>query len=104
MPFPASAFRSRVLGLLGLCGLALGQTACAHPVAVEPSVVVHARLGGPVYGSVHVPIVGPVYGPPPVLIVPPPRVIHAPPRAWVPPGHRHHGHGHGRWHERRWGY
>ena len=68
-----SLMRSRAATLMGVCGLALMQAACAHPVMVEPSVVVQARLGGPVYGSVYAPL----YGPPPVVVAPPPM--------WGPP-------------------
>jgi len=53
-----SFVRSRTVWLLGVCSLALVQTACAHSVAVEPSVVVQARLGGPVYGSIYAPLYG----------------------------------------------
>ena len=102
---------SRPALVLGVCALALTQAACAHPVVVEPSVVVQARLGGPVYGSIYAPL----YGPPPVVVAPPPPVWLAPPPtvvmpygAWVPPGHRHrHWHGrhqdHDGW-ERREGF
>lgn len=101
-----SLIRSRTAAVLGVCGLALMQAACAHPVMVEPSVVVQARLGGPVYGSVYAPL----YGPPPVVVAPQPMWVGPPPlvvspRAWVPPGHRHHHH---RWHgqglDRGWGH
>ena len=101
-----SFFRSRTLALLAVCGLALTQAACAHPVVVEPSVVVQARMGGPVYGSVYAPLYGSpsvvVTAPPPVWVAPPPRVWMAPsavvmPPAWGPPRHRHwHGQGVGR--------
>lgn len=97
-----SFVRSRTVWLLGVCGLALAQTACAHSVAVEPSVVVQARLGGPVYGSIYAPL----YGAPQVVVAPPPAVWVTPQRvvmpygAWVPPGHRHHHHhGYGREYE-----
>ena len=65
MPSVLSLLRSRATLLVSACGLALMQTACAHPVMVEPSVVVHGRIGGPVYGSVYA---GPLYGPPPVVV------------------------------------
>jgi hypothetical protein len=90
---------SRAIALLGLLGLALTQVGCAHPLAVEPSVSVHSRIGHfPVYTQIGVP--GPViYGPPPRVIYapPPPRVLYSP-RVSVP----FHGWGHG--HERRWGH
>ena len=66
-----SLLRTRAAVLLGLAGLALSQTGCAHPVVMEPSVVVRGRLGGPVYGAV-------TYGPPPVWLPPPPPVVMAP--------------------------
>ena len=101
-----SFVRSRTVWLLGVCGLALVQTACAHSVAVQPAVVVQARLGGPVYGSIYAPL----YGAPTVMVAPPPPVWVAPPPvvmpygAWVPPGHRHHHHhGYGREYEHGWG-
>ena len=100
-----SFVRSRTVWLLGVCGLALVQTACAHSVAVQPAVVVQARLGGPVYGSIYAPL----YGAPPVMVAPPHPVWVAPPPvvmpygAWVPPGHRfHHRHG-GRHDGHGWG-
>lgn len=99
-----SFFRSRSLALLGVCGLALTQAACAHPLVVEPSVVVQARLGGPVYGSVYAPLYGPppvVVAPQPVWVAPPPPVV-MPYGAWTPPGHRHH-HWHGQGLNHGWG-
>ncbi len=100
-----SLIRSRAGMLLGIGGLAMLQAACAHPVVVEPAVVVQARVGGPVHGSVYA---GPVYAPPPVVVAPPawwfaPPPVVVSPRHWGPPGHRrHHGwHGHGR--EQGWG-
>ena len=93
-----SLIRTRTLALLGACGLTLTQVACAHPLVVEPSVVVQARIGGPVYGSVYAPLYGAppvVVAPAPVWMAPPPPVVLAP-SAWMPPVHRHHGHGH--WH------
>ena len=94
---------SRPAALLGVCALALTQAACAHPVVVEPSVVVQARLGGPVYGSIYAPLYGapPVMAPPPVWVAPAPVIV--PYGAWVPPGHRYR-HGHGRHQEHEgWG-
>ena len=98
--------RSRTAALLGACGLVLTQAACAHPMVVEPSVVVQARLGGPVYGSIYAPLYGasPVMmaPPPPVWVAPPPPVV-MPYGVWVQPGYRH-GHWHGRGHDRDgWG-
>jgi hypothetical protein len=117
-----SLLRTRAAGWLGLAALALSQAGCAHPVVMEPSVVVQGRIGGPVYGSV---VLGPtVYGPPPVVVGPPPlwlpppppvvmapRVLSPypvypayPPQAYARPwrGERHgHGHGHG-WGRRGW--
>lgn len=91
-------------GLL-MCSLLLGltQVGCAHPVSVEPSVVVHSRVGHfPVHAQIGLP--GQViYTPPPRVIYapPPPRVVfvpreHAPVYGW---GHGHDGHQRG--HERR---
>jgi hypothetical protein len=98
-----SLLRSRALSLSGLVALGLAQTACAHPVWVEPSVVVHARVGGPVHGTVY----GTVYGPAPVVVAPPaiwmPPSVVVPARVYMPApapiyryGHRseHRGHGH----------
>ena len=88
--------------LLALSGLALGltQVGCAHPVAVQPSVVISSRIGhAPVYAQIGLPAPVVVVPPPRVVYVPPPRVFHAPPvylpaPAW---GHGHaHGHGHAR--------
>ena len=100
-----SLIRSRAAALLGVCGLALLQTACAHPVMVEPAVVVQARVGGPVYGSVYAPL----YGPPPVVVAPQPAWIAPPPvvvspQMWgPPPGHRHHHGWHGQGLNHGWG-
>ena len=109
MPTVLSLFRSRAAAVVGVCGLALMQAACAYPVVAEPTVAVHARLGGPVYGSVY----APVYGPPPVVVAPQPMWGPAPavvmaPRMMVPPpayyGHAHRWHGQGFNHGwgRRW--
>ncbi len=104
-----SVVRSRGAMLVGVVAIALTQAACAHPVMVEPSVVVHARLGGPVYGSV----VAPIYGPPAVVVAPRPVYVAPPmwgppqvtvsPWGWGPPTHRHHHrwHGQGRDHGHR---
>ena len=90
---------SRAIALFGLLGLGLTQVGCAHPLAVEPSVSGHSRIGHfPVYTQIGVP--GPViYGPPPRVIYapPPPRVLYSP-RVSVPV----HGWGHGQ--VRRWGH
>jgi len=85
--------------------LGLTQVGCAHPVYVEPSVVVHSRLGHfPVHAQIGVP--GQViYAPPPRVIYappPPPRVVYVP-RVYAPvygwgPGYD----GHQRGHERRY--
>lgn len=106
--------RSRVATLMGVCALALLQTACAHPMVVQPQVAVQARWGGPVYGSVYA---GPMYGPAPVVVapqpvwMPPPAVVMAPRVMLTPPAHyapsHHHGHGHGQgfnhgWSRRHW--
>lgn len=101
-----SLLRTRAVWLLGMTGLGLAQTGCAHPVWVEPSVAVHARVGGPVYG----PAV-PMYGPSAVVVtqapvwggvhapayMPPPRVV-VPAPVYRPGwwgGHHEHRHGHG---------
>ena len=104
MPSVLSFVRTRTAMLAGVCGLALMQAACAHPVMVEPSVVVQARLGGPVYGSVYAPI----YGPAPVVVAPQPMWVAPPPMGvapWgmVPPGHRHHHRWHGQGLDHGWG-
>lgn len=99
MSFFLPWIRSRAAALMGACGMVLLQTACAHPVMVEPSVAVHARFGGPVYGAVYA---GPMYAPPPVVVMPQPlwlppapAVVMAP-RMSPPVGYApHHGH---RWH------
>jgi hypothetical protein len=93
-----SLLRSRLALCASVCGLALMQTACAHPMVVEPSVVVQGRIGGPVYGSVYA---GPVYGPSPVLVAPQPLWVPAPtvvmpPRVVVPPV-GYHGPRHPHW-------
>lgn len=102
-----SLIRSRAAALLGVCGLALMQAACAHPVMVEPSVVVQARLGGPVYGSVYAPLYGPppvVVAPQPMWVAPPPAVMLAP-RIGPPMGYypRHHHRWHGQGVDHGWG-
>lgn len=75
-------FKIRSRKALFMCSLVLGliQVGCAHPVFVEPSVIVHSRIGQfPVHAQVGFP--GPViHAPPPrVIYAPPPRVIYAPP-------------------------
>ncbi len=100
----------RKLALWGGLALGLAQVGCAHPVVMEPQVVVSSRIGyPPVYGQVHVP--GPVVvmpQPRPIYMPPPPRVVYAPPVYRPPPGwaygrrhderdkHHRHEHGHGR--------
>jgi hypothetical protein len=98
---------SRALALFGLLGLGFVQVGCAHPVVIEPAVVVSSRMGHyPVYAEVGVP--GPViYAPPP-----PPRVIYVPqvygPVYGVGHGHDRRHWGHDRRHpsrdEGRWGH
>lgn len=104
--------RSRAATLVSVCGLALMQTACAHPVVVQPSVAVQGHLGGPLYGSIYA---GPMHAPAPVVVAPrpvwvlppptvmPPRVM-LPPPAYHPPRHhrwRGQGFNHG-WGRRGW--
>ena len=95
---------SRAMALCGLLGLGFAQAGCAHSVAVEPSVVIHSRIGHfPVYAQVGVP--GPViYHHPPRVIYappPPPRVVYVP-QAHGPAYSWGHGHERRRWgHERR---
>lgn len=84
---------SRKALLLGSLMLGLTQVGCAHPIFMEPSVVVHSRLG-------HFPIQAQIGGPGQVLVAPPPRVIYLPPPPqviYVPQIYRqapgwHHGH------------
>ncbi|WP_108375569.1 hypothetical protein [Limnohabitans sp. T6-5] len=105
----------RKLALWGGLALGLAQVGCAHPVVMEPQVVVSSRMGyPPVYGRVHEP--GPVAvmpQPRPIYMPPPPRVVYAPP-VYAPPVYRpgpgwayggnrderdwrhRHEHGHGR--------
>lgn len=110
-----TVLRSRVALALGLLTLALSQAGCAHPVWVEPSVVVQARVGGPVYGAPVGAVHGGLYAPPPVVVVPaaplwmpPPPWVMAPrmlpPRAMPHgrPGWRGEHHGHERGHG--WGH
>jgi len=62
---------SRKALLMGSLMLGLAQVGCAHPVMVEPSVVVHSRMGhAPVYAQERVPV--------PVWVIPQPRVIYLP--------------------------
>ena len=100
---------SRKALLLGSLMLGLAQVGCAHPVMVEPSVVVHSRLGHfPIQAQIGVP--GQVlYAPPPRVIYlppPPPRVVYAPQIYRPAPGWQH-SHGHDRRDDRsdggRWG-
>ena len=99
---------ARALWLLGLLGLGLAQTGCAQPIWVEPSVVVQARVGGPVYGPAM-----PMYGPSAVVVAQAPvwggmpAPVYVPPRVVMPapvyrpgwwggyPGHHHHEHDRG---------
>ena len=108
--------RTRAALWLGLAAMALSQSGCAHPVMVQPSVVVQARVGGPAYATAHGTV---VYGPPPVVMAPapiwlppPPPVVMAPPMVlpapYPPHAHyrplwrgEHRGHGHG-WGHRGW--
>jgi hypothetical protein len=101
---------SRAMALLGLLGLGVVQTGCAHPVVMEPSVVFSSQIGhAPVYAQVgvHGPV---IYGPPRMIYAPPPppRVIYAPQvyspaPAWAYGHDRHWGHDRhdGGRHERR---
>ena len=102
-------FKTRSRKALLLCSLVLGMTqvGCAHPVSVEPSVVVHSRVGHfPVHAQIGLP--GQViYAPPPrvIYLPPPPRVVYAPQIYRPAPGWQH---GHDRRDERRdggrWGH
>jgi hypothetical protein len=100
--FKSSFFK--VLGLFGLLSFGLTQVGCAHPVFVEPSVVVHSRVGHfPVHAQIGLP--GQViYTPPPRVIYappPPPRVVYVP-HVYAPVhGWRHGYDGHQRGYERR---
>lgn len=83
-----SFLRSRAGLLLGIMAMGVTQVGCAHSVWMEPSVVVQARVGGPVYG--------PVYAGPPVVVAPAPVWVHPapifmPPRVVVPGPIHHHG-------------
>ena len=107
-----SFLRSRAVLLLGLVALGATQTGCAHTVWMEPSVVVQARVGGPVHGPAYGTGYGHVYGPPPVVVasapiwMPPPPAVVIAPRVLMPaPVHgswgwrrEHHGRGQGHWH------
>lgn len=95
-----SFLRSRRVELLGLTVLGLTQTGCAHPVWVEPSVAIHARVGVPVHA--------PIYGPPGVLVAPspvwiaPPGAVVVSPRVFIPAQiGRPHGQEGRRAHQRR---
>lgn len=95
----------RFVALGGALALGLTQAGCAHPVTVEPSVVISSRIGhAPVYTQIGIPA--------PVVVLPPPRVVYAPPPrvVYVPPvyepgwGHSHgrpmwRGHRHSQGHE-----
>ncbi len=88
----------RKASLLGALALGLTQVGCAHPVVMEPSVVISSRIGqAPIYAQVGIPA--------PVMVMPPPRVVYAPPQVmYAPPAYWPapawgHGHDHGR----RWG-
>ena len=86
--------RLRLVALGGALALGLTQVGCAHPVAVEPSVVFSSRIG-------HAPVQAQIGWPAPVLVVPPPRVIYTPPPrvVYAPPVYRPApgwGPGHGR--------
>lgn len=84
--------------------LGLTQAGCAHSVFVEPSVVVHSRVG-------HFPVHAQIGLPGHVIYAPPPRVIYAPPPltrvvvvpyAFEPVVGRGHGHdGRQKGHDRR---
>lgn len=97
---------------LGLLAVSLSQAGCAHPVMVQPSVVVQARIGAPVYPSY--PVYGQVYRGAPVYAASPvvvPAPVYVQPRVLLPvPGwtgrHGHDGHGYGRaWgHRHGWGH
>ena len=94
-------FKNSGRKILALAGLALGltQVGCAHPVAVEPSVVISSRIGhAPVYAQIGIPAPVVVVPPPRVVYAPPPRVFHAPPVYLPAPAWGHglvYGHGHG---------
>lgn len=77
-----------------MCSLVLGltQVGCAHPIVVEPSVVVHSRMGhAPVYAQERVPVS--------VWVMPQPRVIYVPQvygpaHGWKGQGAQRHAHRH----------
>ena len=98
MSTPVFKTTARKAMLLGALALGLAQVGCAHPVVMEPSVVISSRIGqAPIYAQVGIPA--------PVMVMPPPRVIYAPPQVvYAPPMHWSapawgRGHDHGR----RWG-
>lgn len=93
---------SRAAYLLGLLGAAFAQTGCAHPVMVEPSVVIHSRIGHPQVYAHPAPSV--VYYPQ-VMVRPAPMYAPQMMPIYKPPSiQQHHGHalprpvwgGHGR--------
>ena len=107
-----NALWRRLLLASGL-GLALAQTACAHPVAVQPSVVISSQIGhAPVYAQIGIPAPMVMMPPPRVVYAPPPRVFYAPPGHGPAPGwghayghrHGHKGHGHAEGGRHRWGH
>ncbi len=68
----------RRLAVWGSLAMGLAQVGCAHPLVVEPQVVVSSR-------AVYPPVYGQVYGrghahvPAPTVILPPPRPVYLPP-------------------------
>jgi hypothetical protein len=100
-------FVTRAMGLCTLLVMGFVQTGCAHEVFVEPSVVVHSRMGHmPSHFPGHFSVQAQVGIPGAVVFASPPQVIYvpAPPPArvlYLPPGMAPvhaggHGHGHDR--------
>lgn len=84
---------SKAAALLGLLGAAFVQTGCAHPVMVEPSVVIQSRIAYPqVYGPQVVSSIG--YYP---QVVVRPSVVYPPPVApiYMPQPIRFQSYGYG---------
>ena len=112
MRFSVKQSISKAACVLGLLGAAFAQTGCAHPMMVQPSVVIQPQLGyPPVYGRQQV-YVQP-YASAPVVVMPRvvPQVVYSPPVYRPVYGYGygfggHHGWGHGgrEWHGGREGH
>ena len=114
MRFSVKHSISKAACLLGLFGAAFAQTGCAHPMLVQPSVMIQPQVGYPqVYGQqqVYPQVYGQPYGAASMVVMPrmAPQVVYSPP-VYRPVygygfgGYRGYGHGGHEGHEGHGGF